>query len=163
MNKNLNHFDRLVSTTDFSLSVNLAPFINGNILPTPAVRIEIYQSLRRLETNATCFEEIFAHQQTAILQITQILKEYEAAYAKTRSEQLRVQEITDRHRHALSSPIRSLPDDLLAVIFGLADPNAAFMGLFPWVATGPSHDPTTFFGLPSVYSQTIITPALMQD
>ncbi|KAK0448512.1 hypothetical protein EV421DRAFT_1782710 [Armillaria borealis] len=71
MNKNLNHYDRLVSTTDFSLPVNLAPFINGNILPTPAVRIEIYQSLRRLETNATCFEEIFAHQQTAISQITQ--------------------------------------------------------------------------------------------
>ncbi len=65
----------------------------------------------------------------------QILKQYEAAYAKTRSEQHRVQEIMDRHRHALSSPIRSLPDDLLAVIFELADPNAASMDSFPWVAT----------------------------
>ncbi len=74
MNKNFNHYGRIVSTTDFSFPVNLVPFINGNILSTPAIRIEIDQSLKRLETNAACFEETLAHRRTAISQITQILK-----------------------------------------------------------------------------------------
>ncbi|KAK0448510.1 hypothetical protein EV421DRAFT_1463159 [Armillaria borealis] len=71
----------------------------------------------------------------AISQVASILKNYEEAYAKTRSEQLRVQEIMDLHKSALSSPIRSLPDDLLVFVFQLASPNAAFMDQFPWIAT----------------------------
>ncbi len=149
----------------FPSPVNLVPFINGNIFSTPAIRIEIDQSLKRLETNAACFEETLAHQRTAISQITPILKQYEAAYAKTRSEQHRdrVQEVMDRHRYALSSPIRFLPDDFLAVILGLPISMrlswAHFLGLQPGCADsgGPSHYPTTFFELPSVYSQTVIS------
>ncbi|SJL15106.1 uncharacterized protein ARMOST_18589 [Armillaria ostoyae] len=71
----------------------------------------------------------------AISQVASILKNYEEAYANTRSEQLRVQEIMDLHKSALSSPIRSLPDDLLVFVFQLASPNAAFMDQFPWIAT----------------------------
>ncbi|KAG7442558.1 uncharacterized protein BT62DRAFT_375342 [Guyanagaster necrorhizus] len=135
MDLNLGHYYRVVSAMDFSIPVNIVPFIAGNLLPSPSDRIEIDQSLERLEMNARCFEEILAHQQNAISHITLILKQYEAVYAKTLSEHLRVQEIMDQHKYAFSSPIRSLPDDLLAVIFELAGPNAASTDQFPWVAT----------------------------
>ncbi|PBK95169.1 hypothetical protein ARMGADRAFT_1163811 [Armillaria gallica] len=131
----LDNYKRILSTNDFSIPDNLNPYVYGNLFPTSNICTEIEQSLGRLEEQFSCFEQVFALQQNSISQVASILKNYEEAYAKTRSEQLRVQEIMDRHKSALSSPIRSLPDDLLVVIFQLASPNAAFMDQFPWIAT----------------------------
>ncbi|KAG7442583.1 uncharacterized protein BT62DRAFT_996527 [Guyanagaster necrorhizus] len=132
---NLDNYERILSANDFSVPDKLGPYINNNFYPASADCIEIQQTLGRLTKNFSCFEELFAHQQNAISQVTFILKKYEEAYAKARSEQLRVQEIIDRHEYALSSPIRSLPDYLLVVIFQLASPNAASVDQFPWIAT----------------------------
>ncbi|KAK0213396.1 hypothetical protein DFS33DRAFT_1288809 [Desarmillaria ectypa] len=41
----------------------------------------------------------------------------------------------DQHRYALSPPILSFLDNLLALILALTDPNAAFMDLFSSVST----------------------------
>ncbi|KAK0462375.1 uncharacterized protein EV420DRAFT_1524410 [Desarmillaria tabescens] len=123
---NLNH---ILSTNDFSVPDNLHPYINGNLYPTSTVCIEIKQSLERLTKR---FEEVLAHQQNIISQVALMLKKHEEAYAKT---QLRAREIMDRHNYALSSPIRSLSDDLLAVIFQFTSPSATMMDQFPWIAT----------------------------
>ncbi|KAK0207207.1 hypothetical protein IW262DRAFT_665825 [Armillaria fumosa] len=130
----LDNYDRILSTSDFSVPDNLNPYVYGNLFPTSTICTEIKQSLGRLENQFSSFEQVLAHQQMAISQVASILKNYEEAYAKTRSEQLHVQEIMDQHKSALSSPIRSLPDDLLIVIFQFASPNAAFMDQFPWIA-----------------------------
>ncbi len=136
LDRNLDDYYQISYATDVSIPVNLNPFINDNMFPASATRIEIEKSLKRLETNAACFEKILKHQQNAISQVALILKRYEEAYAKTRSEQHHMEKILDRHRSALSSPIRSLPDDLLVVIFQFTSPNAAYNDQFPWIATG---------------------------
>ncbi|PBK73257.1 hypothetical protein ARMSODRAFT_952263 [Armillaria solidipes] len=136
LDRNLDDYYQISYATDFSIPVNLNPFISDNMFPASATRIEIEKSLKRLETNAACFEKILKHQQNAISQVALILKRYEEAYAKTRSEQHHMEEILGRHRSALSSPIRSLPDDLLVVIFQFTSPNAACNDQFPWIATG---------------------------
>ncbi|KAK0207205.1 hypothetical protein IW262DRAFT_1420857 [Armillaria fumosa] len=136
LDRNLDDYYQISYATDFSIPVNLNPFINDNMFPASTTRIEIEKSLKRLETDATCFEKILKHQQNAISQVALILKRYEEAYAKTRFEQHHVEEILGRHKSALSSPIRSLPDDLLVVIFQFASPNAACNDQFPWIATG---------------------------
>ncbi|KAK0448511.1 hypothetical protein EV421DRAFT_1463956 [Armillaria borealis] len=136
LDRNLDDYYQISYATDFSIPVNLNPFINDNMFPASATRIEIEKSLKRLETNTACFEKILKHQQNAISQVALILKRYEEAYAKTRSEQHHMEEILGRHRSALSSPIRSLPDDLLMVIFQFTSPNAACNDQFPWIATG---------------------------
>ncbi|KAK0194797.1 hypothetical protein F5146DRAFT_1022823 [Armillaria mellea] len=132
---NLDNYEHTISSIDFSIPDNLHSYIDGNLFPTSTICTEIEQSLGRLEEQFSCFEQVFALQQNAISRVASILKSYEEAYAKTRSEQLRVQESMDRHKSALSSPIRSLPDDLLVFIFQLTSTNAAFMDQFPWVAT----------------------------
>ncbi|PBK73256.1 hypothetical protein ARMSODRAFT_952262 [Armillaria solidipes] len=131
----LDNYERILSSNDFSIPDNLNPYIHKNLFPTSTICTEIKQSLGRLEKQFSSFEQVLAHQQMAISQVASILKNYEEAYANTRSEQLCVQEIMDLHKAALSSPIRSLPDDLLVFIFRLASPNAAFMDQFPWIAT----------------------------
>lgn len=136
LDKNLDDYYQISYATDFSVPVDLNPFINDNMFPAAATRIDIEKSLKRLETNATCFEKILKHQQNAISQVALVLKRYEEAYAKTRSEQHHTEQILGRHRSALSSPIRSLPDDLLVVIFQFTSPNAACNDQFPWIATG---------------------------
>ncbi|PBK95170.1 hypothetical protein ARMGADRAFT_1011054 [Armillaria gallica] len=131
----LDNYERILSTNDFSIPDNLNPYIYNNLFPTSAISTEIKQSVSRLEKQLSCFEQVLAHQQMAISQVASVLKNYEEAYAKTLSKQLRVQEIMDLHKSTLSSPIRSLPDDLLILIFQLTSPNAAFMDRFPWIAT----------------------------
>ncbi|KAK0213401.1 hypothetical protein DFS33DRAFT_122319 [Desarmillaria ectypa] len=135
LSANLSNYDHILSTNGFSVLDNLYPYINDNFYPTPAICIEINQSLGQLTKQSSCSEELHTCHQNAVSQVAFILKKYEEAYAKTRSEQLRVQEIMDRHKAALFPPIRSLPDDILAVIFQLASPNAAFMDKLPWIAT----------------------------
>ncbi|KAK0462387.1 uncharacterized protein EV420DRAFT_1184460 [Desarmillaria tabescens] len=126
---NLANHNHILSANDLSVPDNLNPYINGNLYPTSTICIEIKQSLERLTKR---FEEVLAHQQNIISQVALMLKKHKEAYAKT---QLRAEEIMDRHKYALSSPIRSLPDDLLAVIFQFTSPNAAIMDQFPWIAT----------------------------
>ncbi|KAK0240952.1 hypothetical protein EDD85DRAFT_1019881 [Armillaria nabsnona] len=131
----LDNYKRILSTNDFSIPDNLNPYVYGNLFPTSIVYTEIQQSVGRLEKQLSCFEQVLAHQQMAISQVASVLKNYEEAYTKTRSEQLRAQEIMDLHKSALYSPIRSLPVDLLVFIFQLTSPNAAFTDQFPWIAT----------------------------
>ncbi len=131
----LDNYKRILFTNDFSIPDNLNPYVYGNLFPTSTVCTEIQQSVGRLEIQLSCFEQVLAHQQMAISQVASVLKNYEEAYTKTRSEQLRVQEIMDLHKSALYSPIRSLPVDLLVFIFQLTSPNAAFTDQFPWIAT----------------------------
>ncbi|KAK0225294.1 hypothetical protein IW262DRAFT_1490959 [Armillaria fumosa] len=132
---NLDNYEHIISSIDCSVPDKLNPYIYDNLFPPSAICTEIKQSLGRLKKEFSCFEQVLALQQMAISQVASILKNYEEAYAKTLSEQLRVQEIMDLHKSTLSSPIRSLPDDLLVLIFQLASPNAAFMDQFPWIAT----------------------------
>ncbi|KAK0505386.1 hypothetical protein EDD18DRAFT_1129088 [Armillaria luteobubalina] len=132
---NLDNYEHILSSIDCSVPDNLNPYIYGNFFPPSAICTEIEHSLGRLQKQFLCFDQVFARQQMAISQVASVLKNYEEAYAKTLSGQIRVQEIMDLHKSTLSSPIRSLPDGLLVLIFQLASPNAAFMDQFPWVAT----------------------------
>ncbi|KAK0475460.1 hypothetical protein IW261DRAFT_1494360 [Armillaria novae-zelandiae] len=132
---NLDNYEHILSSIDCSVPDNLNPYLYGNLFPPSAICTEIKQSLGRLKKQFLCFEQVLAHQQMTISQLTSILKNYEEALAKTLSEQLRIQEIMDLHKSTVSSSIRSLPDDLLILIFQLASPNAASMDQFPWVAT----------------------------
>ncbi len=131
----LDNYERILYTNDVSIPDNLNPYIYNNLFPTSTICTEIKQSVGRLEKQLSCFEQVLEHQQMVISQVASILENYEEAYAKTLSKQLCVQEIMDLHKSTLSSPIRSLPDDLLIFIFQLASPNAAFMDQFPWIAT----------------------------
>ncbi len=78
---------------------------------------------------------IIAQQDEAIAKLSLILGNYEDSREEMLSEQAHVHDILERHRRALSSPIRKLPIDIMREIFLLMSTNAADITDIAWIAT----------------------------
>ncbi|KAK0430400.1 hypothetical protein EV421DRAFT_1935523 [Armillaria borealis] len=122
-------------TFSYSLESSLKSFNQSNAAPSPDHCTLIKNSLLSLCTKSAHLRDIIAEQEEAIAKLSLTLHRYEESREEMLFEQSRVQNLIERHRQALSSPIRNLPIDIMREIFRLASSNAADVTDFPWTAT----------------------------
>ncbi|PBK90877.1 hypothetical protein ARMGADRAFT_1082130 [Armillaria gallica] len=122
-------------TFGYSLESSLESFIQSNAAPSHDDCTLIKESLLSLSTKSAQLRDIIAEQEEAIAKLSLTLHRYEDSREEMLFEQSRVQNLIERHRQALSSPIWNLPIDIMREIFFLASTNAADVTDFPWTAT----------------------------
>ncbi|KAK0430396.1 hypothetical protein EV421DRAFT_307437 [Armillaria borealis] len=134
-NQNLDYYSGAAQTFGYFLPSSLEPFILANAPPSHDDCPLIRDSLSSLSAKSAHLRDIIAEQDEAIAMLSLILDYYEDAREEMLCEQSRVQDLVERHRRALSSPIRRLPIDIMREIFLLASSNAADVTDFAWIAT----------------------------
>ncbi|PBK90888.1 hypothetical protein ARMGADRAFT_1014189 [Armillaria gallica] len=118
-----------------SLEYSVESFVLSNAAPSHNDCGLIKDSISSLSAKSAHLDDIIAEQDEAISTLALILHCYDEAREEMLCEQSRVQDLIERHRGALSSPIRRLPVDIMREIFLLASSNAADVKDFAWVAT----------------------------
>ncbi|KAK0435301.1 hypothetical protein EV421DRAFT_1908774 [Armillaria borealis] len=114
---------------------SLESFVLSNATPSHDDCSLIKDSLSSLSAKSVHLRDIIAEQDEVIAKLSRILDKYEDSREEMLSEQARVHDLLERHRRALSSPIRKLPIDIMRVIFLLASSNVADLTDFAWTAT----------------------------
>ncbi|KAK0237395.1 hypothetical protein EDD85DRAFT_906239, partial [Armillaria nabsnona] len=133
--QNLDYYTASCMTFGYSFESSLESFIQSNAAPSQDDCTLIKYSLLSLSTKSPQLHDIIAEQEEAIAKLSLTLHRYEDSREEMLFEQSRVQNLIERHRQALSSPILNLPIDIMREIFFLASSNAADVTDFPWTAT----------------------------
>ncbi|KAK0237413.1 hypothetical protein EDD85DRAFT_1022737 [Armillaria nabsnona] len=131
----LDYYSAARKTYAYSLEYSLQSFVLSNAAPSHDDCALIKDSLSSLSAKSAHLDDIIAQQDEAIAKLSLILDNYKDFREAMLSEQACVQDLIERHRRALSSPIRRLPVDIMREIFLLASSNAADVKDFPWIAT----------------------------
>ncbi|KAK0435317.1 hypothetical protein EV421DRAFT_1987444 [Armillaria borealis] len=95
----------------------------------------IKESLSSLSTKSAYFRDIITDHHEARTKLSLILDKYDDFREEILSEQAWIHDLIERHRRALSSPIRKLPIDIMREIFILVSSNVADIKDFAWTAT----------------------------
>ncbi|KAK0237417.1 hypothetical protein EDD85DRAFT_542536 [Armillaria nabsnona] len=135
VDQNLDYYSAARKTYGCSLEYSLESFVLSNAAPSHNDCTLIKDSISSLSAKSAHLDDIIAEQDEAICTLALILHHYDEAREQMLCEQSRVQDLIERHRGALSSPIRRLPVDIMREIFLLASSNAADVKDFAWVAT----------------------------
>ncbi|KAK0472235.1 hypothetical protein IW261DRAFT_1508607 [Armillaria novae-zelandiae] len=134
-NENLDYYSSARKTYGYSLKSCLESSILSNATPSRDDCVLIKDSLSSLSAKSVRLRNIIAQQDDFIGRLSFILHKYEDSREEMLSEEARVHDLLERHRSALSSPIRRLPIDIMREIFSLASSNAADVTDIAWVAT----------------------------
>ncbi|KAK0193170.1 hypothetical protein F5146DRAFT_1192693 [Armillaria mellea] len=135
MDQNLDHYSGAAQMSGYLLPPSLEPFIISNAPPSHDDCTLIKDSLLSLSAKSVQLRDILAEQDEAIATLSLILDHYKDSREEILCEQSRDQDLAERHRRALSSPVRRLPVDVMREIFILASSNAADVTDFAWTAT----------------------------
>ncbi|KAK0237411.1 hypothetical protein EDD85DRAFT_542474 [Armillaria nabsnona] len=133
--QNVDHYSAARKTYGYSLEYSLESFVLSNAAPSHDDCALIKDSLSSLSVKSAYLDDIIAQQDEAIAKLSLILDNYKDSREEMLCEQSRVQDLVERHRRALSSPVRRLPVDIMREIFLLASSNAADIKDIAWIAT----------------------------
>ncbi|KAK0484135.1 hypothetical protein EDD18DRAFT_1112187 [Armillaria luteobubalina] len=133
--QNLDYYSGVTQTFSYLLPTSLETFILSNAPPSHDDCTLIKESLLSLTSKSVQLRNIIAEQDEAIAALSLVLDHYKDSHEEMLYEQSHVDDLIERHRRALSSPIRRVPVDIMREIFLLASFNAADVTDFAWIAT----------------------------